>query len=295
MFPKRPKILILHIGDSVTVNGTVTETFDLYFNLLESGYEPELIITLPYKYIARVQLRVRRSFDTNFYNFYKSHSYSDSILDEIKTKLNNYDFIFLTGTTYLRLDCSDINAKIITYMSTVSYFHLTQSQYLNPLFYSNNFYFLKTPFADKLLSKFTDISCNCFDYYVPFNEYRLKSLLVSENGEIYCNKQYEDDVMKILAFNIHDYSAISWTRRDYYHRGLNLEIKGKIPFEFSYFQKPVYYDASTKMIDDGFTDYLNLFGINDNISQTILIPQKELYDKLINYKDDDIILQILNS
>lgn len=295
MLSKRQKILILHIGDSVAVNGTVTETFDLYFNLLENGYDSELVITLPHKYLARVQLRVRRSFNTDFYNFYKNHSYPDSILDELKTKLNDYDFIFLTGTTYLRLDCSNVNAKIITYMSTVSYFHLTQSESLNPLFYSTNFYFLKTPFVDKLLSKFTDISCNCFDYYVPFNEYRLKSLLVSENGEIYCNKQYEDDVMKILAFNIHDYSAISWTRRDYYHRGLNLEIKGKIPFEFNYFQKPVYYDASTKMINDGFTDYLSIFDIDDNISQTILIPFDELRSKLIGYKENNLVLKIINS
>lgn len=295
MFSKRQKILILHIGDSVAVNGTVTETFDLYFNLLYNGFEPDLIITFPYKYLARVKLCVRRSFNTEFYNFYKNHVYSNTILDSIKTKLNKYDFIFLTGTTYLHLDCSNINSRIITYMSTVSYFHLSNEKELNSLFYSDKFYFLKTPFADQLLSNWPNISCNLFNYYVPFSEYRLKSILVSNNNEIYKNKQYEDDVMKILSFNVHDYSAIRWSRRDYYHRGLYLEIKGKIPFEFNYFQKPVYYDASTKMIDDGFTDYLNLFGIDDNISQTILIPQKELYDKLIGCKDNDIILQILNS
>ena len=314
MFQEKIKILILHIGDSVSVNGTVIETFDLYFNLLEHGYSPKLVITLPDTYLPRVQLRIRKSFNDKFYAFYKTIAHSHQVLSDVIEQFNDYDFIFLTGTTYLRLNSSNLKAKIITYISTISYFHLTNYvnlsklycskdfkerlitlNSLHPLFYSKNFYFLKTPFADKLLAKHEDISCNCLTYYVPFNKYRLESMLVSNKKDCYNNSKYEDDVIKNLGFNAHDYSSIKWSRRDYYHRGLYLEIKGKIPFEFNYFQKPVYYDASTKQFDDGFTDYLRLFGIDDNKSQEISILRNELINKLVGYRKNDLILEILNT
>ena len=50
-----------------------------------------------------------------------------------------------------------------------------------------------------------------------------------------------------------------------------------------------YYSRENKTQDDGLTEYLKLFGIDDNIDQEIKISEEELFDKL-GMKDDDILL-----
>ena len=60
-------------------------------------------------------------------------------------------------------------------------------------------------------------------------------------------------------------------------------------FEFSALGKRVYYSRENKTQDDGLTEYLKLFGIDDNIDQEIKISEEELFDKL-GMKDDDILL-----
>lgn len=80
-----------------------------------------------------------------------------------------------------------------------------------------------------------------------------------------------------------------------YHRwrkvieGVYAENIGKMIFEFSALGKRVYYSRENKTQDDGLTEYLKLFGLDDNIDQEIKISEEELFDKL-GMKDDDILL-----
>jgi len=64
---------------------------------------------------------------------------------------------------------------------------------------------------------------------------------------------------------------------------------GKSIFEFAYLNKPVYYSPENKCFDDGLTEYLSLFNINDNKEQIIKIPKKELMDKL-SFQANDLLL-----
>ena len=62
---------------------------------------------------------------------------------------------------------------------------------------------------------------------------------------------------------------------------------------FLYYNKYVYYNAVPKQDNDGLTDYLNYFNIDDNISQELKITKEEVYNKLIKFDSDNKILNIL--
>lgn len=88
-------------------------------------------------------------------------------------------------------------------------------------------------------------------------------------------------------FNVHQYQALKYHR--YYVGGL--EIKGKLIFEFKYFDKSVKYLSVNKSIDDGLTDYLKLFGIDDNFDQDVTISKDDIIDKLVSYSSAPFVCQ----
>lgn len=186
------------------------------------------------------------------------------------------------------------NVKIVSYVSTRTYLHLEKYQNLAQIFYSKKFFFLYTDFAQKELDKHKSIKCNLLKYYVPFSEYRLRCTNSYVKYNVcYDNRCYKNDAMYNYNFNVHHYQSMKWRRRDCMRQGLNLEIKGKLPFEFNYFGKKVQYDSTSKMMNDGFTDYMKLFGLDDNHDQTIQIPKAEIEKKLVGMKNDDLVLQLV--
>jgi hypothetical protein len=56
--------------------------------------------------------------------------------------------------------------------------------------------------------------------------------------------------------------------------------------------KKVYYSSANKSQDDGLTEYLRLFGFDDNITQEIEFTKQDVIDKLGFYKED-LILELL--
>ena len=112
------------------------------------------------------------------------------------------------------------------------------------------------------------------------------------NNSVYNNTLYETDKY-IPNFNIHDYGSLIYTRRNYFDADYYVEIKGKSIFEFLYYEKPVFYNAKPKTIDDGLTDYIRYFGIDDNITQELKIPKDVIYEKLIYFDDNDLVMKLL--
>lgn len=69
---------------------------------------------------------------------------------------------------------------------------------------------------------------------------------------------------------------------------------GKLIFEFSAMNKKVVYSPQNKQCDDGLTEYLSLFGINDNEQQEIHITEEQLFDVLGMNLNDVILKHIRN-
>jgi hypothetical protein len=47
-------------------------------------------------------------------------------------------------------------------------------------------------------------------------------------------------------------------------------------------------------MDDGLTEYLKLFNINDNVGQELIISPEEIKDKLF-MKKDDLLIKLINN
>ena len=293
------KILIINTGDSWTIDGTITESLDLHYNLKEYGIDSDIALFFNPIRLDHIKKRLHVIFCYKFYfdTVNMLHS-QDTVNEFLNTLLPQYDIIFVS-VPILYYDYGAVirdNAKIISYISTRTYLHLRKNQNLAKLFYSKKFFFLYTDFAQKELDKHKGITCNLLKYYVPLSEYRLQCTNTCVKYKVcYDNKNYELDAKYNHNFNVHHYQIIKWRRRgrDFLHKGLNLEIKGKLPFEFNYFGKKVQYDSTSKMMDDGFTDYMKLFGLDDNHDQTIQMPKAEIEKKLVGMKNDDLILQLV--
>jgi hypothetical protein len=67
---------------------------------------------------------------------------------------------------------------------------------------------------------------------------------------------------------------------------------GKMIFEFSALGKKVVYSPKNKTSNDGLTEYLALFDIDDTKEQEIKITEEQLFDKL-GMKQDDVLLNDL--
>ena len=62
--------------------------------------------------------------------------------------------------------------------------------------------------------------------------------------------------------------------------------------EFAYLSKEVYYTSENKMMNDGLTEYLQLFNIDDNYDQHIKLDVNR-FEEVLFLNKDDIILTFL--
>lgn len=69
---------------------------------------------------------------------------------------------------------------------------------------------------------------------------------------------------------------------------------GKMVFEFPALGKKVFYSPKNKNCDDGLTEYLGLFGIDDNVEQEIKIDEAQLFEVLGMHEDDVLLNDIRN-
>jgi len=68
---------------------------------------------------------------------------------------------------------------------------------------------------------------------------------------------------------------------------------GKLPFEFLLTGRRVLYSAAGKQVDDGLTELLREFGVDDNVDQELMIPVAALEQRFFD-KPYDELLKIVN-
>ena len=136
---------------------------------------------------------------------------------------------------------------------------------------------------------------------MKLSEYRLDNMIISYKKKIFNNYNNYESMKSIKDFNIHDYCQLDYFRhiRDINDTNntivKNIEIKGKLIFEFLYFNKSVHYSPINKVVNDGLTDYLELFNINDNVEQDFHISREEIFDKLVKFDKTDTLLDIITN
>ncbi len=146
-------------------------------------------------------------------------------------------------------------------------------------------------FANPFILKYAK-QCNlCNDYYEYFNPIDFERVqyihsLSTSNESYFCKSKntlsnkplfYYNDKRKVI--NVMGFKGLVYNR--YFKVGSHyVENTCKILFEYLYLGKEVYYSPINKTIDDGLTEYLKLFGIDDNIEQIISINKKPLNQTL---------------
>lgn len=144
--------------------------------------------------------------------------------------------------------------------------------------------------GNKMNQKFFDWD-RYFVYYHKFSAERFSWLKKLENKDVIVDSAMRQKTgnmpfEKMLARELHYYRWRNVTNDS----SVFSENIGKMIFEFSALEKKVFYSPLNKTHDDGLTEYLALFGINDNIEQEIKITEEQLFNKL-GFKHTDLLLK----
>lgn len=299
------------------LNGSIIDCVDLYINIKKLDINCELIIIYnPYDCKDNTDYSIIMQLKDLIFRYYKlpmvatimkhikinnrikNISGYSTLLTTNKNKsniINMFDYNTLldgliitdyhTCTKYLNKNHEVILISELTLMADL----FNKKTNINIL---KDNYNIKKIIGTKFMKNYCD-SDILFEYYMPMSEFRLNNIKMNNNNIIYDNyNNYEADKLD-SDFNIHNYAGIKYNRRYLPYHDVCMEAKGKLLFEFLYFNKYVYYNAVPKQDNDGLTDYLNYFNIDDNISQELKISKEEIYDKLIKFDSDNKIFNIL--
>lgn len=299
------------------LNGSIIDCIDLYINLKKLNIDCELIIIYnPYDCKDNTDYSIIMQLKDLIFRYYKlpmvatimkhikinnrikNISGYSTLLTTNKNKsniINMFDYNTLldgliitdyhTCTKYLNKNHEVILISELTLMADL----FNKKTNINIL---KDNYNIKKIIGTKFMKNYCD-SDILFEYYMPMSEFRLNNIKIDNNNIIYDNyNNYEKDKLDV-NFNIHNYAGIKYNRRYLPYHDVCMEAKGKLLFEFLYYNKYVYYNAEPKQDNDGLTDYLNYFNIDDNISQELKITKEEIYNKLIRFELDNKIFNIL--
>lgn len=299
------------------LNGSIIDCIDLYINLKKLNIDCELIIIYnPYDCKDNTDYSIIMQLKDLIFRYYKlpmvatimkhikinnrikNISGYSTLLTTNKNKsniINMFDYNTLldgliitdyhTCTKYLNKNHEVILISELTLMADL----FNKKTNINIL---KDNYNIKKIIGTKFMKNYCD-SDILFEYYMPMSEFRLNNIKIDNNNIIYDNyNNYEKDKLDV-NFNIHNYAGIKYRRRYLEYHDVCMEAKGKLLFEFLYYNKYVYYNAEPKQDNDGLTDYLNYFNIDDNISQELKITKEEIYNKLIRFELDNKIFNIL--
>ena len=281
-------------------SGAVFDHIDLFFNIKDI-INTKFKLFVNKKYVLDILKFMTNSytgeFVANVFNYIHVINNESELIDIILNE-DDYDISLIqTSLMYRYLDerLFEKYKKIYSIASLHAFLDIFQHN-IAYMYKYPNFTLLSSPFIKPYLDA-NNIASSIFkEYYVKFSKYRLDNIKMKLNEQIFWNyKNYEFIKLANNSFNIHDYNGVVFHRRNDFLPDYYLEMKGKIIFEFLYFNKYVYYSAKTKQIDDGLTDYLRLFNIDDNISQKLNITSKEIFNKLVRYDETDpLVRMVLN-
>lgn len=272
------------------ISGDIFDFIDLYYNM-KNFIDCDLKLIGSKTDIINFTKFLYKSYTNLFISDIIKHIVIVDNIDDNKIykKFSAYDNIIISSKLLSKVDVNITNEfnKVISLMTLRGMFRLNNN---NEIINKSNFVYLCTPV---ILNNINNIKCNFIEYYSRFSQFRLDNIKVSNNNIVFDDYNNYDTLKYNNKFNIHTYSGIIYKRRDFYKENMYLEMKGKLLFEFLYFNKYVYYNSKPKSFDDGLTDYLKYFNIDDNISQQLKITKDELYNKIIKFDNNNDILNIL--
>lgn len=256
------------------MNGTVTSLLDTYFNLKKYLNDVTFNIVCNPKHIK---------------NFLKYKCDYPNI-ECIALKKTSFDTLIISadfiGQYYNIFKLFNYNKLII-----LDSFKIYIDNYKNKNFTANiinelqKCYVLGNNFNKQFFKS------NYYLYYHKFSKDRLDFLKLkysdSNDSTILLRKESDKD------YYLHKFSSYNYERFHTCDNVTYIENIGKMIFEYRYLNKQVHYSIHNKTIDDGLTEYLSLFDIDDNYSQDIFITEKDIQDKLF-MKDNDLILSIIS-
>lgn len=276
------KICILSVIPEHCIDGNLIDCMDLYYNLKNYVHCDYYILT-PYNLLKKLYYKLKLTF--------KQPLYSDIIQHirpiTFKVEFSKYD-LFIYRYNYYKFNNDIINYKgILINGESIS---RELIYYGNKNIYSNFKYVIASPF----ILNFDNISTHYFIYHLKLSQYRLDNLIYNNKKTCFSDYNQYETLKCNYNFNIHEYDKLIWYR---HKREDNIEwyaeIKAKLIFEFLYLNKNVHYLPINKYFDDGLTDYLKLFNIDDNIEQDLNISIDELYEKVIKFNEDDELLHFI--
>jgi len=116
----------------------------------------------------------------------------------------------------------------------------------------------------------------------------IKSNFLSNDNSKLTSLNYNESKNKNIDINPFSYNIYEYERRQIYYNKYYENI-GKLIFEFLYFKKQVFYSSNNKQFDDGLTENLNMFNINDRFSQILKISKNDIEKKLFMKKSDKLL------
>lgn len=273
------KVCIISVITSDYIGGNLIDGIDLYYNL-QKYIECDYFIFIQPNKIKTFFYKLKGTFKPDLYNNIIKHIQ----LYDYKLDFDKYD-IYIYRYNYYKLNPTITQYKGIFLNSWAAVRELV---YYKKDIFTNFKSIVSTPFILKY-----DTTNNFFIYFHKLSEYRINNLIYKANTKCFNSYNIYETLKANKYFNIHDYNKLYYCRHKVNDIDFYLEMKGKLIFEFLYFGKQVHYSPINKAFDDGLTDYLSLFGIDDNIEQDLNISKEEIYDKLVKFDENDELLQFI--
>lgn len=248
------------------IHGSFIDCLDTYYNLKSAGYLCELVILVHLQYVKPLIKRLNTLYTPVLAN---------DIVKHISSNINA-----VSPDDIIICKYESINNGIIDYNKYKNIYIINDLNLTNELVSGqididlDKIESIKGIFATPFLKQYTN---KVIVDYMKFSQFRLDNMRITNKLGIFDKYEEYDLLKREQYFNVHNYKELVFKRRYYGW----IEIKGKLIFEFLYFNKKAHYSPVNKSMNDGLTDYLLLFGIDDNIEQYICISKEEIEDKLV--------------
>ena len=269
------------------LDGTSTSLIDTYYNLKNFGVDIECYVAVDtsdmkrnLEYIQTLKKSTPKDFNyktiplKEIYNKeFDNLIMSFGIFRFVDKLPTNYNHLFLLDAGRVAYDYFVGKSQCANYVKTLQ----------NVIIYGG-----------KANGKFLNID-NYKIWYHKFSKERFEVLKHLPKNEKITTTQDREKTGNIK----YDYLLTSEYHYNRYKRwgefvGGYWENIGKMVFEFPALGKKVFYSPKNKNCDDGLTEYLALFGINDEVEQEISISEEQLFDVLGMHENDILLNDIRN-
>jgi hypothetical protein len=273
------------------LNGAYTSFEDLFYNLKKyTDWTVRLIVFFDDKSIAK---RFKRYLGTDLDIVYLPLNHGRMHYDlQGNSCVISSEMIDLVQNKVIDLN---FKRKFLFYPAFIYKKEYSQEEFDKMISYINDNDIITI--CNRFNSKFVK---NSFVWYMKFSEERinrLKGISTDENGILTSEEYFQrkKNKLDIKPFSYKEYDYFRYSKKtednpytefgaDYY------ENIGKMMFEFLLLGKKAYYSCKNKKINDGLTEFLSEFSIDDNYDFDLNgLSKKQLNDVLFMKQDDEII------